>query len=53
MVFGELTALFPILASDAFHRKNWKSRKGFKFADLFEKGDGVPTFTAKKKAGAK
>jgi deoxyhypusine synthase len=44
MVFGELSALFPILASDAYHRKNWKGRKGFKFADLFEKGDGVPTF---------
>ncbi|MDX2131228.1 MAG: deoxyhypusine synthase [Planctomycetota bacterium] len=44
MVFGELSALFPILASDAFHRGAWKGRKGFKFADLFEKGDGVPTF---------
>lgn len=53
MVFGELSALFPLLASDAYHRKNWKSRKGFKFADLFEKGDGVPEFmktTGKKKA---
>jgi deoxyhypusine synthase len=37
MVFGELTALFPLLASDAFHRKAWKGRKAFKFADLFEK----------------
>src|SRR5262245_58384301 len=57
MVFGELTALFPILASDAFHRGEWKKRKGFKFADLFEKGHGVPTFAAapagKKKAGAR
>jgi deoxyhypusine synthase len=44
MVFGELSALFPILASDAYHRKAWKARKGFKFADLFEKGDGMPTF---------
>lgn len=44
MVFGELSALFPILASDAFHRGAWKGRKGFKFADMFEKGDGVPTF---------
>jgi deoxyhypusine synthase len=36
MVFGELTALFPLLASDAYHRGAWKKRKGFKFADLFE-----------------
>ncbi len=44
MVFGELTALFPLMASDAFHRANWKKRKGFKFADMFEKGDGMPEF---------
>ncbi|MBK9188162.1 MAG: deoxyhypusine synthase [Phycisphaerales bacterium] len=44
MVFGELSALFPLLASDAYHRGEWKKRKGFKFADLFEKGDGVPEF---------
>ncbi|MFZ4575691.1 MAG: 1,9-bis(guanidino)-5-aza-nonane synthase [Phycisphaerales bacterium] len=53
MVFGELSALFPVLASDAYHRAAWKGRKGFKFADLFEKGDGVPEFMkvpAKKKA---
>ncbi|HMN42213.1 MAG TPA: deoxyhypusine synthase [Phycisphaerales bacterium] len=53
MVFGEITALFPILASDAYHRKAWKSRKGFKFADLYEKGDGLPNFNTKKKAGAR
>ncbi len=53
MVFGELTALFPILASDAYHRKAWKGRKGFKFADLFEKGDGLPTFSPRKRAGAR
>jgi len=46
MVFGELTPLFPILASDALHRGHWKKRKGFKFADLFEKGDGTPNFMA-------
>lgn len=34
MVFGELTALFPLLASDAYHRGGWKKRKAFKFADL-------------------
>jgi deoxyhypusine synthase len=44
MVFGELTALFPLLASDAYHRRAWKGRKGFRFADLFEQGDGIPTF---------
>jgi len=36
MVFGEYSALFPLLASDAYHRGAWKKRKGFKFADLFE-----------------
>jgi hypothetical protein len=53
MVFGELSALFPLLASDAFHRKAWKSRKGFKFADMFEKGNGLPSWmnaTGRKKA---
>ncbi|MFN0134443.1 MAG: 1,9-bis(guanidino)-5-aza-nonane synthase [Phycisphaerales bacterium] len=47
MVFGELSALFPLLASDALHRKAWKARKsrgGFKFADLFERGAGVPDY---------
>jgi deoxyhypusine synthase len=53
MVFGELSALFPLLASDAYHRKAWKSRKGFKFADLFEKGDGMPTFMGAMKGGKK
>lgn len=49
MVFGEISALFPLLASDAYHRKAWKSRKGFKFADLYEKGDGMPNFGGGKK----
>jgi deoxyhypusine synthase len=52
MVFGEISALFPLMASDAYHRKAWKSRKGFKLADLFEKGNGLPAFmnaTGKKK----
>jgi len=55
MVFGEISALFPLLASDAFHRAQWKKRKGFKFADLFEKGDGVPDFmkTTGRKAAAR
>ncbi len=34
MVFGELTALFPLLASDAYHRGQWKGRKARKFADM-------------------
>jgi deoxyhypusine synthase len=54
MVFGELSALFPILASDAYHRKNWKNRKSFKFADMFERGTGTPNFAnTRKRAGAR
>jgi deoxyhypusine synthase len=34
MVFGELTALFPLLASDAYHRGSWKKRKSFRFAEM-------------------
>ncbi len=34
MVFGELTSLLPLLASDAYHRGHWKKRKARKFADL-------------------
>ncbi|MBX3364530.1 MAG: deoxyhypusine synthase [Phycisphaeraceae bacterium] len=37
MVFGEYSALFPIFASDAYHRGAWKGRKGFKFADVLDK----------------
>ncbi len=47
MVFGELSALFPILASDAYHRGAWKGRKGFKFADLYGKNLTIPTFKSK------
>jgi deoxyhypusine synthase len=53
MVFGELSALFPLLASDAYHRKAWKGRKGFKFAELFEQGSGVPTFAPSKKLSSR
>jgi deoxyhypusine synthase len=52
MVFGELSALFPLLASDAFHRRAWKGRKAFKFADLFERGDGMPEFMNASMGGA-
>jgi deoxyhypusine synthase len=50
MVFGELTALFPLLASDAYHRKAWKGRKGFRFTELFEKN--FTNAPAKKRAGS-
>ena len=59
MVYGEISSLFPILASDAYHRNQWKKRKGFKFSNLFEKGDTTPTFAprvangSKKKVGAR
>lgn len=55
MVFGELSALFPILASDAYHRGAYKGRKGFKFADLYGKNLSIPTFKGDKvpaRAGA-
>src|SRR5690606_23466374 len=35
MVYGELSALVPILTSDAYHRGEWKKRQERKFADLF------------------
>jgi deoxyhypusine synthase len=41
MVYGELTALFPLLASDAYHRGEWRKRKAFKFADLLAQGAAV------------
>lgn len=37
MVFGELTTTFPILASDAYHRAEWKKRKAMKLADVLER----------------
>ncbi|MBA4028099.1 MAG: deoxyhypusine synthase [Planctomyces sp.] len=33
MVYGEYSALFPLFASDAYHRGAWRSRRGFRFAD--------------------
>ncbi len=38
MVFGELTALFPVLASDAYHRGAWKGRKGRRFGEMVARG---------------
>ncbi len=36
MVFAEATSALPLLASYAYHRGNWKSRKRRQFAKLFE-----------------
>ena len=35
MVFGEATVTFPLLASDAYHRGEWKKRTAARFSDLF------------------
>lgn len=35
MVFGEVTSLFPLIASDAFHRGAWKTRPERRLAELF------------------
>ncbi len=37
MVFSELTLTFPILASYAYHQKNWKLRTDKKWNKLFDK----------------
>ena len=34
MVFGEATALFPLLASDVYHRGSWKGRPQRRLADV-------------------
>ena len=35
MVFSEATLVFPLLVSYAYHKGNWKKRKGKKLNDLF------------------
>lgn len=35
MVFGEVTTLFPLIASDAYHRGAWKARPERRLAALF------------------
>lgn len=35
MVFGEVTTLLPILASDLLHRGSFKARKGMRLSDRF------------------
>ena len=35
MVFAEATSVLPLLASDAYHRGFWKTRKRRRYTDLF------------------
>jgi deoxyhypusine synthase len=42
MVFGEIASLFPVLASDAYHRGEWKQRHERRLADVLNRqGAGV------------
>ncbi len=36
MVFAEASSVLPLIASDAYHRQNWKNRKKRNFSQLFE-----------------
>ena len=36
MVFAEATSVLPLIASDAYHRQNWKRRKRRNFSQLFK-----------------
>ena len=36
MVFAEATSVLPLIASDAYHHENWKSRKKRNFSQLFK-----------------
>jgi deoxyhypusine synthase len=35
MVYGEATSVLPLLASDAYHRGHWQTRKARAYARLF------------------
>ena len=35
MVFAEATSVLPLIASDAYHRKNWETREKKNFQNLF------------------
>ena len=35
MVFAEATSVLPLIASDAYHRNNWKNRKRRNFSKIF------------------
>ena len=37
MVFAEATSVLPLIASDAYHRKNWKNRSKKEFSKIFKK----------------
>ena len=36
MVFAEATSVLPLIASDAFHRENWKKRTKRNFSQIFK-----------------
>ena len=36
MVFAEATSVLPLIASDAFHRQNWKNRDKRNFSKIFK-----------------
>jgi deoxyhypusine synthase len=35
MVFAEATSVLPLIASDAYHRGDWKNRSRKKFSNIF------------------
>ncbi len=35
MVYGEATVIFPLLASYAYHKRNWEKRNGKRFNSIF------------------
>ena len=39
MVFAEATSVLPLIASDAYHRQNWKNRERRNFQKLFIQND--------------
>jgi deoxyhypusine synthase len=36
MVFAEATSVLPLIASDAYHRANWKNRDRKNFSKIFK-----------------
>ena len=36
MVFAEATSVLPLIASDAYHRDNWKKRSKRNFSQIFK-----------------
>jgi len=36
MVFAEATSVLPLIASDAYHRENWKKRDKRNFSNIFK-----------------